>query len=291
MKKIFRKLIFVLSLSFLSSAFCQVKVGVLKGMDSVPFTFMYETLPETDYEFTFFTEPAELIEKMQEGEIHGTVISSFVAEKLVKATDGALSVAAVVSDTCFYIIGKDVFRRNFANIVGNKVEVAGNGLGERMLSHILMKNDIPVEEGPGGIELVSRKSQSEIVNDYLCGNAKFVLLSEPAVSVVCGENSMNIKIIDLQDQFQNIYGAEKKVPLSVVLVRTDFMKKQPKLFQKFRQDLEDSVDQVVLKPMTAAHIVEKNGFGINSSVCASAIIHSRYDFRPVKGEFHLIVNQ
>lgn len=288
MKKIF--LLPILQL-LLCSAFSQVKVGILRGMDSVPFAFLYENAQESEYEFELFSNPSELFEKMQMGEIHGTVCSSLSAEKLVDRTDGAISVAACVSTTNFYIVGKESFRRNFSHIVGNKVGVAGNGLGALMLSHILTKNDIPIEEGPGGIELCIKNSQSELANEFLTGKLRYALLSEPATSVVCGDNASNCKLIDLQEQFQIIYGGEKTVPLSVLVVRSDFMKLQPKLFQKFRQDLEDSVDQVVLKPMTAANIVEKNGFGINSLVCASAIMHSNYDFRPVKGKFHLIVNQ
>lgn len=320
MKNKFFVFLLVFLAFFSGNLFSEVKIGVLKGMDSVPFAFMYsdnlknqnddalnniyetENLSESQfsepqfssskkYSFQFFETPLELFSRMKQGFVDAAIVSSTSAKKLAAESNGQVRVCAVVTDIDFKIITRRRGNIAFSDLIGNKIFVAGEGFAEKLLLSLLEKNSIPVEEGSVGVEIVVKNSQAELVSEFVQKNIDYVLVSEPAVSDIFNR-SRNAKIaIDLQEQCESVFGYGKTIPRSVLVVRTDLVENSPSAFHSFLSDLEYSVQRAALKPREAARIVAENDFGVNSRICAQAICGTKYDFFPLKGDFDLIVNR
>lgn len=320
MKNKFFVFLLVFLAFFSGNLFSEVKIGVLKGMDSVPFAFMYsdnlknqnddvlnnidetENLSESQfselqfsslkkYSFQFFETPLELFSRMKQGFVDAAIVSSTSAKKLAAESNGQVRVCAVVTDIDFKIITRRRGNISFSDLIGNKIFVAGEGFAEKLLLSLLEKNSIPVEEGSAGVEIVVKNSQAELVSEFVQKNIDYVLVSEPAVSDIFNR-SRNAKIaIDLQEQCESVFGYGKTIPRSVLVVRTDLVENSPSAFHSFLSDLEYSVQRAALKPREAARIVAENDFGVNSRICAQAICGTKYDFFPLKGDFDLIVNR
>lgn len=320
MKNKFFAFVLVFLAFFSEKMFSEMKIGILKGMDSVPFAFMYadnlenqdekahsnfkktensadgqnlelQTPFEKKYSFQFFETPLELFSRMKQGLVDAAIVSSLSAKKITDESNGQVRVCAVVTDIDFKILTRRRENISFSDLIGNKIFVAGEGLAEKLLLSLLEKNSIPVEEGSAGVEIVVKKSQAELVSEFVRKNADYVLVSEPAVSDIFNR-SKNAKIaIDMQEQCESVFGYGKTVPRSVLVVRTDLIENSSAAFNLFLSDLEYSVQRVVLKPREAARIVAENDFGVNSRICAQAICGTKYDFFPVKGDFDLIVNR
>lgn len=322
MKKRYFCILVVFSLFFAKNISAETRIGILKGMDSVPFAFMYsdnlknqdetgpvdeseqqeissaqeissepQVSPEKKYSFQLFETPLELFSKMRQGLVDATVISSVSAKKIADESNGQVRVCAVVSDIDFKILTRKKGNIDFSDLIGNKIYVAGEGFAQKLLLTLLEKNSIPVEEGSAGVEIVVKKSQAEVVSEFVQKKADYVLVSEPAISDI-SSRFKNVKTaVDLQEQCESVFGYGRAVPRSVLVVRTDFIENSAGEFQSFLSDLEYSVQRAVRNPRKAARIVAENDFGVNSRVCAQAIAGSKYDFFPIKGDFDLIVNR
>ena len=285
-KKAFLSVLLLFTLSI--AAFAQIKIGLLRGMTSIPFANLYE---DEKYDFAFFDRPEELFSRMQQGQIDATIVSSLIAEELVKKTDHAVTVCAVVSKSDFYIAGRQRGKVNFSSLVGHTLYVPGKGLSYKMLFYLLKKNHIPVEDGPGGINVVLMENQEKTLSAFLKDEDSYALLSGPALFEAL-KRSHKIKInLDLQEQFQILEGNGKILPNSVLLVRSQLVRERMGLLQILKKDLETSVDQIVKRPKYTAKVAVKNNFGLSEKNCAGAISLSSFDFIPVNEEFHLIVNQ
>lgn len=283
-----RKLIFVVLIifDFLAVVSAQVKIGILKGTASIPFAYLYSQNSE-NYTFAVFENPEELFFRMQSGLIDATVVSSLAAERLAQETNNAVTAAAVVSTSDFYIVGRNSGRISFSSLVGKSVCVASKGLAYKMFLYLLEKNQIPVEEGPGGVNIVTVENQSQALSCLIESKSDFALLSGAALQEAFLRFKQFKKNINLQEQLQLVEGNEKLVPLQVLVVRSQFCKEQSRLFQQLKNDVETSIDEALRKPNTMAKIIEENDFGVSRKVCVKIILNSNFNFIPINDEFRL----
>lgn len=321
MKNKFFCILIIFSAFLAENLFAEIRIGILKGMDSIPFAFMYsdnlknqsESEPENieeheissaqenpttqenknkdssgqKYSFQVFETPFELFSKMKQGFVDATIISSDSAKKLSSESNGQIRISAVVSDIDFKIITRRKGKIQFSDLIGNKIYVAGEGSAEKLLLNLLEKNSIPVEEGSAGVEIVVKKSQMELVSEFVQKKADYVLVSEPAVSDIFNR-SKNAKVaIDFQEQCERVFGYGKIFPRSVLVVRSSLIEDSPAEFKSFLSELEYSVQRASKKPREASRIVEENNFGVNRRICAQAICGTKFNFFPVKGNFEL----
>lgn len=319
-----KKNLFSMFLVFLAAetfAPAKINIGILRGMEAVPFAFMYsdnlkinsekssgissendsETSPEESeleknsssqkYSFTFFSKPFDLFYKMKHGFIDAAIISSESAEKLAESSGGQVRVMAVVSDIDFKIVSRRKSKVSFSDLIGNKIYVAGEGFAEHLLVNLLEKNSIPVEEGSAGVEIVLKNSQAELVSEFVQKKADYVLVSEPAVSDIFNRTKNARVAMELQEQCEAVFGYGRIIPGSVLVVRSDLAENSAKSAQQLLSDLEYSVQRVSKMPRKAAEIAAENNFGVSKRICAQAIAGTKYNFYPVKGDFNLIVNQ
>lgn len=283
-----KKLIFLVLImsNLLALLAAQVKIGILKGTASIPFAYLYSQNTE-NYTFAVFENPEELFSQMQNGLIDATVVSSLAAEKLVQETNNAVTAAAVVSTSDFYVVGRNSGRVSFSSLVGKSVCIASKGLAYKMFLYLLEKNQIPVEEGQGGVNIVTVENQSQALSCLIESKTDFALLSGAALQEAFLRSKQFRKNINLQEQIQLLEGSEKIVPLQVLVVRSQFCKDHSKLFQQLKNDVETSVDEALRKPNTIAKIIEENNFGVSRKVCAKIILNSNFNFIPINDEFHL----
>lgn len=306
-------LLFIFSVFFAENLRAKINIGILKGMDSIPFAFLYSDVqenqkklenpevsevselsdvseevkdsseeqsvqPEEKYSFSFFETPLELFSKMKAGYIDASIISSESAEKLVKKSNGQVCVCASVTSIDFKIVTRRKGNISFSDLIGNKVYVAGEGLAHSVFLALLAKNSVPVEEGSAGVEIVVKKSQAELVTEFLSKNADYVLVSEPALSDIFNRSKNARVAIDIQEQYETVFGYGKKLPRSVLVVRRDLAEGSPREFKNFLADVEFSVQRASRKPRGAAGIAAKNDFGVNKRISAQAIAGTKFNF-------------
>lgn len=284
MKKIISALLVLLCFS---TSYAQINVGVLKGMSAIPFATMLEN---PDYTFTFYDEPAQLVQDMKNGVIDVTNISSVAAEKLTAKANGNLKVTAVTSTTDFCLVGR---RSNvsFSALPGRKIGVAGQGLSKELFTYLLKKNNIPLESGDSGVELIVFEDLSKVTNAYISNKINFAVTSEPATSLLTRNSKRNFVSMDLQQQYKLATGKDASIPMTVVLFRNQILQENQELVTKFNSDLENSLLLASKNPGKIAAIAKKNNLGLYGTVALSAVKYSSFCFIPVKGDFHLIVNQ
>lgn len=282
MKKIF---LFLVALNLFSNAFSQVRSGVLKGMTAVPFACM---LDNEDYDFEFYDSIKPLCQDLLSGNIQAAVLPSFSAEGVVEKSGGTLLVSYVTSTTNFKLIGRRT-NTTFSVLPGKKIGIAGHGIAEKLFLFLLKKNGIPIEKGDAGVDIVYYETEAQAVNDYLNNKISYVVTSEPATTSLCRRGQKNYIAMDLQEQYRNFY-PERRIPLSVLVMRTDFLESDYAEVSRFTDAVEESVRQAIIHPAKVSSIIQEKNLGISQNTSREAIKYSNFCFKSVTGDFHLIVN-
>lgn len=282
MKK-FLVLIFFVFLT--AHGFCQMKIGVLKGMTAIPFAAMLDL---EDYEFCFYDSPVDLAKELLAGNITATCLGSVSAEKLVEKSQGFLCATVVTSTADFKLVGRRT-NTSFSTLPGKKIGIGGRGVAERMFRILLKINGIPLEKGEAGVELVYYSSEVEAINRYINNDLDYVVTSEPATTYLLRRGKFNNMAMDLGKEYKNSTG-NGSIPLSVIVIRSDFIEENPEQLKKFYADLENSIVEAKIHPGKVSRISTAKNLGISGNTCYSAIRHSDFCYEPITGSFHLIVN-
>lgn len=256
-----------------------MNIGVLRGMTSLPFAFMYDdNTVEKKYDFAFFSTPLDLFRQMKDGNIDAAIISAESAEKLTEKSDGQVFISSVITTMNYKIISKHSRNMILSGLAGSKVYVSGDGQAKHLLTFLLEKNSIPVKENSGGVEIVQVENQAELVRSFLSGKAEYVMAGEPCVQDILTRSRAARVVINLKEQYEAVCGYGKTVPETVLVIRTKMNEDYPKTVQDFTRDLENSIERLKKKKANAAEIAIKNDFGISRKLCIRAIDGTDYDF-------------
>ncbi|MDY4767092.1 MAG: hypothetical protein SO238_01555 [Treponema sp.] len=267
MKKKLLLLVFLM-ISHLIMAQEKTRVGVLKGACAIPFTYI---LANPLYEFTYYNSADEIAKAIKAGLIDVTNISSVAAEKLVIQLKGQVSVAAVTSNTGFCIITSDGDLTSFSGLLGKQVHIVKDSLADKLFSFLLDKNSIPVRSDEVGVEIVYDDNNSEIIAGLNSGLYEYAVLAEPYISSVLTNSKRKYAAIDLQDEYQKIYGSDKVIPQTVLLVLSQFENNYTSDYVRLKYDIQNSIRKVKSQPVDAANVLNENKIGVSPFYSAKII--------------------
>ncbi|MBQ5998985.1 MAG: hypothetical protein IJL70_05890 [Treponema sp.] len=282
MKRFLLILLFIFSLS--SLAFSKVRIGLLKNSVSVPFCFMLE---KTDFVFLYFNTAQELIGAMKSGTVDAADVPAALAEKLTDSTHGRIFAGAITSYADSALLSFDSDVSAFSDLLGTQIYVVKNSFEESYFRFLLEKNEVPVKIGESGIEIVYSESSANIVSALASGAIRYGVVSEPFVSAAQVSTAKIKRSIDFQDEYSKIYGPEKKIPKSVLILRRQFVQASPELYVQLKEELNQSVQKIKLNPFKAAFLCKKNGISLFSYSAARSIYSSNYCFVPLENGLKL----
>lgn len=265
-----KKIVFLIFLLISQMVFSQekIRIGLIKGTSSLPFIFMMD---DGSYEFVNFRKIEHLMEAMKAGTIVAANVSSVSASKIVKQTDNQICVAAVTSNTDYCVITRDGKLQSFSDLLGKKVHLIRNSLGDELFRLILEKNEIPVSSDEVGVEIVYDKDNSYIVKGLNSGEYEYAVLAEPYISAVLNNSKNVYKAIELQDEYNKIYGTGKKIPQTVLVVLSQFKDDYVSDYFRLSRDVQKSINSVKRQPVKAAHIIKDKNIGISPFYCTTVI--------------------
>ncbi len=282
MKRSWLIFLFIFSLSL--PVFSKVRIGLLKSSVSVPFCFMLE---KKDFAFLYFDTAQELTAAMKAGTVDAAVVSAVLAEKLSEATHGRIFAGAITSYADSALLSFDSDAVAFSDLLGAQIYVVKDSFEELYLRFLLEKNEVPVKIGESGIEIIYLESSANIVSALASGTIRYGVVSEPFVSAALVSAAKIKRSIDFQDEYSKIYGPEKKIPKSALILRRQFVQTFPELYDLLKEELEHSVQKVKSNPFQTACLCKKNGISLFSYSAARSIYGSDYCFIPLENGIKL----
>ncbi len=164
-----------------------------------------------------------------------------------------------------YILENGDTVNSIADLEGKTLYATGQGATpEYVLQKILDEN------GLTGVEITFMGAHADLANAMAAGDVDIALLPEPFVSTVLAKNS-DVKVkIDINEEWQKIYGEDAGMPMGVSVVSSEFAENAAAM-EKLIADYSDSVEYVVSDPEAASEDIEAQGIVGSKTIAASAI--------------------
>jgi NitT/TauT family transport system substrate-binding protein len=230
-----------------------------------------ELLPGYTHEIEVVKAADLVASKMIKGEADIAVIPSNLASILYnKGVD--VKVAGVVVWGNLYVVSADP-EATWSDMKGQEVYMLGRGLTpDIVLRHLMEKNGLNPEED---LSLNYVGASSELAPAFITGKSQFSIMPEPMLSVVKTKKPDTTVMIDMQQEWSELYGVENGYPQVTLVVSGKFAQENPAYLDVFLDEFARSVTWmgenpteagemgVTLMPDMAAPILAKSLPGCN----------------------------
>lgn len=253
------------------------RVGGLKGPTGMALAHMM-TENDGSYQFTLAGAPTEITDLIIKGDVDIAAVPINLGSVLYNKTKGNVKALSLITRGMLYVLEKGDTIQTVADLEGKNVIAAGQGsTPEYVTNFILEANNVKAN--------VEFKSEhAEVTTLAVSGLADIILVPEPHVTTVLTKDPSFRIALDVTKEFAaaaQLKGYENaQLSMSVVIVRTEFMEKNPKAVQKFLADLEGSIAYTVENVEAAAQEIAAHGIIPAAAVAQKALPNCQLVFIP-----------
>lgn len=239
-----------------------LRVATLSGPSGMGMAYLFDN---EDIEMSVFTAPDQISAKMIKGEIDIASVPANLAAVLFNKMDVGIKILSVNTYGMMYIVGpKSEEINNIADLEGRTLYATGRGATpEYVLNDIVGKNEVDMN-----IEYLAE--HSALASDLKDGKKTLGLLPEPFVTMALANPNLERKI-DLNAEWQAIYGEDSLIPMTATIVRADLFADYPIKISDFTKAYKQSVERVVQDPSAAAELIVEHGVFPQKAVAEQAI--------------------
>ncbi|MBR5109252.1 MAG: ABC transporter substrate-binding protein [Clostridia bacterium] len=215
-----------------------LRVAGLKGPTGMALAHMI-TVDEGNYELTLVAAPAEVNALVISGQVDIAAVPINAGAVLYNKTEGGVRALSLITRGMLYVLENGDSIHSVDDLAGKTMLNAGQGATpEYVMNYILDTAGVKAE-----MEFLPE--HSAVASLAIEGKADVVLLPEPLVTQVLMKNPSFRKALDVTEEFaaaaqKNGY-ADAQLSMSVVIVRKEYLEKNPEKTAQFMKDLEASI--------------------------------------------------
>ena len=266
----------------------QVRVGLLNGPTCVPAAYLMENKntissdgSEAELTFEKFADPQALLPKMIKKEIDIGFMPANVAAKVYNSGNKSIITCAVVGLGNLSLITTDENIHSFKDLKGKRVYVAGQGATpEYMFRYLLKENKMTWEGDKADVTMDFSIPTAQIAAQLISGKIQYAVVPEPFTTIAKTKSDKVIAALDFQKEYLELTGEKEIYPLSVMVVRADFAKDNPKFMATLLAEYDAAVNWTIKNPAEAGALCEKHNLGLAAGIVTKAIPLSNYTFVP-----------
>ena len=167
--------------------------------------------------------------------------------------------------------------RNFTDLKGKTVYVAGQGASpEYIFRYLLKENGMTWQGDRADVKMDFSIPTAQLAAQLISGKIAYALLPEPFATIAQMKSDQVKCAIDLQNEYLAVTGEKEIYPLSVMVVRSDFAKENPELLKNFLSEYQNAVNKAVSNPVETGRLCEKHMLGLAADVVENAVPISNY---------------
>lgn len=229
-----------------------VSVATLAGPTGMG---MIKLFSDSSYSVSLYQTPDQITPKIINGEVDVAAVPSNLAAVLYSKTKGAIKTVAVNTTGVLYILENGETINSLSDLSGKTIYATGQGATpEYVLDKLLNANGIT------NVDIQFMGAHADLANAMAAGTVKLALLPEPFVSTVLAKNS-SVKVkIDINEEWQKIYGESSSIPMGVVVVSNKFAGNKAAM-DKLIADYSASVQYAVTDANAPADIAAQSIVG------------------------------
>lgn len=273
MKKIILFFLIIVSSVYLFAE--KIRVGVLNGPSCIPAAYLMENKSET-IDFNTYADVQALLPKMIKNEVDIGFMPANVAAKVYNSSNKAIVCCAITGNGNIVLLSNLVSGDNIRDVKNRVVYVAGQGATpDYMFRYLLKKNNLNPEQD---LKLDYSIPTAQLAANLISNKINYVVLPEPFATIAKSKDSKIRTVVDFQQEYEDLEGAGKTYPLTVMVATADFAKAHPDLLNSFLDDYKSSFEWTLNNPQTAGQYTEEHNLGLAKGIVAKAIPSSNYTF-------------
>ena len=277
----------LISLNLFAQA-AQVRVGLLNGPTCVPAAYLMENKKslsadgdQAELTYEKFADPQALLPKMIKKEIDIGFMPANVAAKVYNSGNKSIICCAVVGLGNLALITTDENIRRFTDLKGKTVYVAGQGATpEYMFRYLLKENKMTWFGENADITIDFSIPTAQLAAQLISGKIEYAVVPEPFATIAKTKSDKILTALDFQKEYLELTGEKEIYPLSVMVVRADFAKENPKLMEALLAEYDEAVNWTINNPAESGALCEKHQLGLAAGVVTKAIPLSNYTYVP-----------
>ena len=258
-----------------------VRLGILNGPSCVPVVQLLKK--NSGYSYSQYADPQGLLPKLLKKEVDIGFLPLNVAAKVYNSSPKSIVFLAVTGNGNIKLITKDSSVKQFSDLIGKSVYVAGQGaMPDYLTRYLLKQNDISYDS-KDGVELLFSIPTPQLAAQLISGKIEYAVVPEPFATIAREKSSQVINAIDYQDEYKLVNG-NASFPLTVLVATQEFAENEPEKVEKFLSDYEKSYKWTLKHATQAGNLCEKNNLGLAADIVAKAIPVSNYVYLPALEE-------
>lgn len=249
-----------------------VDVGVLRGQTAIGVIKMIAEKPSlgagVKVRYAIEQSPEVLSSKLLSGEMELATIPTNMAASLYNK-GVPYQLAAMNTWGVMYVVSNGVAIDDWADLKGKAIGAVSRGASSDVVfRYLLSQNGINPDKD---VTLSYNPTPVELGQLVISGKTSLACLPEPWVSVVQSKNPQLKVVLDLQQEWTRIQGADTPFAQTCLVVNRDFAVKHPEVVKAFLNEYAQSIDWVNHNTAAAANLMKENDIGIPAEVAEAAI--------------------
>lgn len=224
-----------------------VRVGSLKGATSLGMLHFMDKAKKGEtnntYEFTIATAADEILPLMIKGELDIALVPANAAANLYQKSDKAIEVIDINTLGVLYVVTGNDSVTSVADLKGKTIYSTGKGATpEAAITSILEGNGLTKDD----YAIAFMSEASEVVSLLAEDTEAVGVLPQPFVTAACMQNESLKVVIDLNEEWNSLYGEDgAKMVTGVTIVRKEFAKEHPEAVKEFLKEHGASAEAAV----------------------------------------------
>ncbi len=253
-----------------------VSIAVMAGPTGFSSAGLGRSLDEDAYTLSVFPSPNEVIARLANGELDVAALPSNVAANLYNK-GVKIQIAAVIGDGMLSVLSGDDSVKSAADLVGRTIHVPGAGSTPDQMARLLIR-EAGLVEGTDVILDYSVAAPAQLAQMVIARRVSLAILPEPFVTMVRTQNPQVTIAADVQELYRSLTGIAN-YPMSVLVVRSDFARQNPRNLASILDAYEHSVSWVNANPADAGRAIEEASI-MAAAMAAPAIASCNLVWRP-----------
>lgn len=261
---------------FAEEQISKIRVGVLTGPSCIPAAYLMDNPKAENYELSFetFATPQNLLPKLLKKEVDIGFMPLNVAAKVYNSANKAIICAAVTGNGNLTLITKNKNVKRIKDLYGERVYIAGQGATpEYIFRYILVQNDMENE-----VSLDYSIPTANLAASLIADKIEYAVVPEPFATIATTKDKEIFYAIDLQKEY-SVLSQSETYPLTCLVVREEFAKKNPEAVKAFLNSYEISSDWTNKNPAKAGSLCEKYNLGLAAGIVKNAVPKSNYVYQ------------
>lgn len=121
------------------------------------------------------------------------------------------------------------------------------------------------------MNLIYLSGATELAPNFLSGKAEISMLPEPVLTTVTMKKSDTHIMLDLQEEWNKIYGTDQGYPQAGIFVKEDLINSNPGLVKDYLKVIEEGMTWLNENPEEAGRYAEELELGLPAAVVAKSV--------------------